>query len=165
MQKSKREIIDVEGKLREIVTVYDDSGKVLHKMMRPLMLEFKPKDVLQVVIGATILAIPVGFTEETWKLGEMLPIENVIGFMLISLFFISAFVYYNYYRANGIKGHYKKFFKRVLSTYIISFLVVALLLTLIQKAPWGLNSVLAYKRTVLVAFPASMSAAIADMIK
>jgi len=44
-----------------------------------LHLEFQLKDVLQVMIGASILSIPVGFTEETWYLGETLPMANIIA--------------------------------------------------------------------------------------
>ena len=127
--------------------------------------EFHPRDLLQVIVGASILAIPVGLTEETWRLGETLPFFNIIVFMLVSLLFISAFVYYNYYKIHGLKEHHTKFLKRVLLTYVFSFLVVALLLSLIQKTPWTTDWILALKRVVIVTFPASMSAAVADMIK
>ena len=148
----------------KVVTIYDETGKILHKLIDPLRLKFKARDVIQVMVGASILAIPVGLTEETWKLGETLPLKNVIAFMVLSVLFISIFVFYNYYK-NNIKEHYKEFLKRVLSTYLISLLVVAVILTLIQVAPWNTNWILAFKRTIIVAFPASMSAAIADMIK
>ena len=96
--KSKREVVKVAGRLREIVTVLDEKGKVVHKIMNPLMIEFRPRDVMQIIVGATILAVPVAFTEETWKLGESLPLFNVISLALVSFLFIAAFVYYNYYR-------------------------------------------------------------------
>ncbi|MCK4429723.1 MAG: hypothetical protein KAW19_00325, partial [Candidatus Aminicenantes bacterium] len=64
--KTKKEVVRIEGKLKEIVTIHDEKGKILHKIISPLMVEFHPKDVLQVIIGAAILAVPVGFTEETW---------------------------------------------------------------------------------------------------
>ena len=51
--------------------------------------EFHLKDLLQVIIGASILAIPVGFTEETWRLGENLPMINIIGLLLLSLLFVT----------------------------------------------------------------------------
>jgi len=60
--------------------------------------EFRPRDVMQIIIGSAILAVPVGFTEETWKLGESLPWLNVIALLVVSLIFISLFVYHNYYR-------------------------------------------------------------------
>ena len=132
--------------------------------MNPLMVEFYPRDILQVIIGASILAIPVGYTEETWNLGATLPMPNILIFLFMSLAFISVFVYYNYYKGQ-MKQHWDEFLKRSFSTYMISFIVVACLMTLILKAPWSTDFLLAFKRTVIVAFPASMSAAIADMVK
>ena len=140
------------------------SREAIQHLLHPLMVEFHLKDILQVMVGASILAIPVGFTEETWHLGEALPVRNVLGLLLISVLFVSAFVYYNYYR-NSMKTHWDHFAKRVFSTYVFSFLVVALLLTMIQRAPWSTDWILAFKRCVIDAFPSSMSAAVADMIK
>lgn len=162
--KTKKEEIRVEGKLKELVTIKDEKGKIVHKVLSPLMVEFHPRDALQVMIGAAILAIPVGFTEETWRLGQILPLKNVLGFLVLSMLFISAFVYYNYYR-NRMNDHWTEFIKRIFATYFFSFIVVGILLFLIQKTPWTTDWILAFKRTVIVTFPASMSAAIADMIK
>jgi len=145
-------------------TIHHTHEKLL-ALQKLMHLEFNIKDVLQVMIGASILAIPVGFTEETWKLGESLPLLNVIGFLILSLLFIAIFVYYNYYYTEHLKKHWDEFIKRVFSTYIFSFIVVAIVLTLIQRTPWSTNWILAFKRIVLVTFPASMSAAVADMIK
>ena len=162
--KTKRKIIRVDGKLREIITVFGPKDKIIQKIINPVMLEFYPRDVVQVLIGSSILAVPVAFTEETWKLGEILPLLNVILIMLLSLLFISMFVYYNYYR-NKLKEHWDEFLKRVISTYVFSFIVANLILFLIGQAPWSINALLAFKRAVLVSFPASMSAAIADTVK
>ncbi len=129
----------------------------------PLKVEFHPKDVLQVIIGASILAIPVAYTEEIWKLGTTLPLLNAMAFMVISLLFVGAFTYYNYYRHN-INVHMDKFVKRTFSTYILAFIVVAIVLTLIQKAPWTTNFLQAFKTAVIATFPASMSGAIADTL-
>jgi hypothetical protein len=38
-------------------------------------------------------------------------------------------------------------------------------MTIIQQCPWGVDNLLAIKRIILVAFPASMSAAVTDAIK
>ena len=162
--KTEKEVIRVDGKLKEIVTVSDDKGNVLHKIISPLMVEFKPKDFLQVIVGSTLLAIPVAYTEETWKLGESLPIYSILMVAFISLLFMSAFVYYNFYRKH-LKDHIFDFIKRVLLTYLVSCFVVAVLLTIIHKAPWTTDWLLAMKRIILVSFPASMSASVADMIK
>ena len=138
---------------------------IFKKIADPLFHEFHLKDVLQVIIGASILAIPVGFTREVWELGELLPIANIFGFIILSLLFISLFTYYHYHREQGLKKNHKHFTRRVVLTYVLSFFVVAVILVLIQKAPWQTNWILAFKRIALVTFPASMSGTIADAIK
>lgn len=162
--KQNSQVVRVNGVLKEVITVYDKSGKVLHKAMRPLMLEFRPRDLLQVIVGSTLLAVPVAFTEEVWMLGKELPLINVAFISLISLFFIGLFVYYNFYRRH-FKGHVFEFVKRTFAIYLMSFLVAAVFLTLLEQAPWDVDVMLAMKRSVLVALPASMSAAVADMLK
>lgn len=162
--KTGREIIRIAGRLNEVVTIFDNKGKILHKVISPVMVEFYPRDLMQVLVGAAILAIPVALTEEVWNLGITLPILNIILLILLSLVFIGTFVYYNFYKKD-LKEHKKEFFKRTFSIYICSFFVVALLLSIIQKAPWSTDFLLAFKRTVIIAFPASMSASISDMIK
>lgn len=128
------------------------------------MVELKPRDILQIIVGASILAVPVGFTEETWVLGANLPFINVLAIGFISIIFISAFVYFNFYRFY-LKGHISEYIKRVLAVYIFSVLVVGILLTIIGKCPWGVNNILAIKRIIIVTFPSSMSAAVSDSIK
>jgi uncharacterized membrane protein len=162
--KSKKEIVDVNGRLKNIVTYHDEKGNVLQRVISPLKVEFKPKDMLQVVVGASILAIPVGFTEETWRLGEHLPFANIIALLAMSLLFISAFVYYNYHSEN-VSVSWEHFIARVIATYIFSFAVVALLLGIIQVTPWATDWALALKRVIIVTFPSTMSAAVADTIK
>ena len=46
-----------------------------------------------------------------------------------------------------------------------ALLVVAVLMTLIQQCPWGTDTLLAIKRVIIVAFPASMSAVATDALK
>lgn len=162
--KTKKEVVRINGHLKEITTIKDYKGKLLHKIINPLMVEFHVKDFFQIMIGASILAIPVGFTEETWRLGELLPLSNALGFAVLSVLFISAFVYYNYYRKK-IRHHWAEFIKRVLATYLVSFVVVTIILALIQKTPWSTDWILAFKRTAIVTFPSSMSAVVADVIK
>lgn len=154
----------IGGYLHRVVPVMDATGKVLDYTLKPLMVEFKPRDVMQVVVGASLLSVPVAFTEETWVLGAELPLMNVIGLSVLSLLFIGLFVYYNFYRFN-FKGHVFEFIKRIAGIYFISLLIVALLLTIINKCPWSADYVTAIKRILIVAFPASMSAAVSDSIK
>jgi uncharacterized membrane protein len=154
----------VSGRLKEVLTFRDEKGNIVDRIVSPLMVEFYPRDLMQVVVGSSILAIPVAFTEETWNLGQTLPFLNVILIMALSLLFIGTFVYYNFYKGN-MRKHKKEFAKRVLSIYVFSFIVVAVIMTIIQRAPWASDSMLALKRVMLVSFPASMSAAVSDMIK
>nr|WP_298922910.1 DUF2391 family protein [uncultured Allomuricauda sp.] len=154
----------IGGYLHKMVPITDASGKLLHYVTKPLMVELKPRDVMQIIIGSTILALPIAYTEEAWKLGEELPLLNVGFLSLLSLIFIALFVFFNFYRFN-IKGYVFNYIKRVIATYLISILVVAVLLTIIQRCPWQDDFILAIKRIIIVSFPASMSATISDVIK
>lgn len=154
----------VGGYLHSVMPIVDASGNILSYTLKPLMVEFKPRDVVQVIVGASILALPVSFTEEAWVLAEELPLRNVLYISAMSLIFIATFVFFNFYR-HSFKGHVFSFIKRVFWTYIISAAVVALLLTIIQKCPWGVDNLLAIKRVIIVSFPAAMSGTLSDTIK
>ena len=154
----------IGGYLHRIVPIADKSGDIISYALKPIMLEFNPRDIMQVVIGAALLAVPVSLTEEAWNLGEQLPATNILLITLLSLLFISIFVYFNFYKVT-LKGYVFEFVKRVLGTYLISMIVVALILTLIQKCPWGIDNILAIKRIIIVAFPAAMGGTLSDTIK
>ena len=165
LQQEKRTGIQrVGGYLHRVVPIADSAGNIINHALKPLMVEFRPRDLMQIIVGASILAVPVAFTEETWRLGETLPLRNVVVLSLVSLLFISLFVYFNFYRF-AFKGHSIEYAKRVVSIYIFSLIVVGALLTVIQQAPWTSDSILALKRVLIVAFPASMSAAVSDAVK
>ena len=150
--------------LHRVIPILDASGKVIHRVVKPLMVELRARDFVQVMVGASILAIPAGFTEETWNLGEQLPLINVIALAVLSVIFIALFVYFNFYR-DYLRTYLWEFVKRVAVIYILSLGVVALLLTLIGKCPWGLDNLLALKRIVIVTLPSSLSAAVSDALK
>ncbi len=154
----------IGGYLHKVVPIADKSGEIISYALKPLMLEFKYRDIMQVIIGCSLLAIPVSLTEEAWNLGESLPTLNVAIVFILSLVLISIFVYFNFYKGN-LKGYKTDLLKRVVGTYLISFIVVALILTLIQKCPWGADNLLAIKRIIIVAFPAAMSGTLSDTIK
>lgn len=162
--KQKFAIKRIGGYLHKVVPVFDSAGKAIHYAVTPIMVEFRPRDLLQIIVGASVLAVPVAFTEETWKLGEKLPLLNVLGLTSLSLLFIGLFVYFNFYR-DMLRENIGEYVKRVISIYVFSLLIVGILLTLIQQCPWGLDNLLAMKRILIVAFPASMSAAISDALR
>jgi len=162
--KSMYVIKRIGGYLHKVIPIVDSTGKVVQTVIAPFMVELKPRDIMQIIVGATILAIPVGLTEETWQLAEQLNVNNVLLLGGISIFFISLFVYFNFYRFH-LKENAAKYIKRVLATYGLSLLVVGVLLTIIEKCPWGVDNLLAIKRIVITAFPASMAATISDTMK
>lgn len=166
MEEKKKEIKvkRIGGYLHRVIPILDSSDKIISYALKPFMVEFRLRDLMQVLVGASILAVPVAFTEETWVLGDSLPIENVLLLSGLSLLFISGFVFFNFYRFN-FKGHVFEYFKRVISIYVFSLLVVAMILSIIQKCPWQQDNLLALKRIMIVAFPASMSAAVSDTLK
>lgn len=164
MEIKETTIKRIGGYLHRVVPIADKSGEIISYALKPLMLEFKPRDIMQVIVGSALFAIPVSLTEEAWNLGETLPISNVSLIATLSLVLISVFVYFNFYKVT-LKGYVIDFIKRVIGTYVISLLVVALILTLIDKCPWGIDNALAIKRIILVAFPAAMSGTLSDTIK
>lgn len=154
----------VDGHLHRVVPIADWKGNIISHALKPLMVEFRPRDLMQVIVGASILAVPVALTEETWRLGEILPLRNVLVLSAVSLLFIALYVYFNFYRF-AIRGHITEYAKRVVSIYLFSLLVVGSLLTVIEQAPWMSDTILAIKRVLIVGFPASMSAAVSDSLK
>lgn len=149
--------------LHRIHPITDSAGIVIHHIAQPLKVELRKRDLAQIIVGASILSIPVGFTEEVWRLGAELPVANVAALGLISLVFIAAFVYSSLYRDLFAQFRFE-YAKRVVAIYLISLAVVALLLTVIRVAPWTTAPLVAVKRVIIVAFPASMSAALGDSI-
>ncbi len=162
--ETEKQVMKVSGKWQEIVTVLDATGNILSRVITPLKVEFHLKDVLQVIVGASLLAIPIGFTEETWRLGEQLPMANVIWFPILSFLFIGLFVYYNYYHKR-LRNHWLSFIKRIFFTYFFSFVLVAILMHVIDKTPWATDWMLALKRVLIVTFPCALSGTIADTLK
>jgi len=167
MNEEQHEIVRRLGPgryLHRVIPILDASGKVIHRVVKPLMVEVRARDVIQVIVGASILAIPAGFTEETWNLGEQLPVTNVLAIAVMSVLFIALFVYFNFYREYMREYHWE-FVKRVVVIYTLSLTVVGVLLTLIGKCPWGIDTILAFKRIIIVALPSSLSAAVSDALK
>ena len=167
VNKKKREehgLKRINGVLHRVVPIADEAGKIIHYAVKPLMVELHLRDVMQIIVGAVILAIPVGFTQEVWDLSHTLPGINVFLIAIFSLSFIAVFVFYNFYR-NHIKGFEFDYVKRVLVIYFLSLLVVAVLMTMIGQADWVADAKAAIKLIVIVAFPASMSATLSDTIK
>ncbi len=151
----------VEGKLYEDIRILGDDGQVLRTIQVPLKVEMKIRDYLEVIVGASILAVPVAFTEEVWNLGEQLPWLNALTLSAVGFSFMAAFVYFSAYRKH-LNMFRWEFLKRVFSTYLLSIIVVGALLTIVDKCPWFSEFDVAMKRVLIGAFPASLSATLTD---
>ena len=61
---------------------------------------FNLEDASQNAIGAFALAVPVLFSEEAWKLGETLPLINLLLVFVLSVVILGFFVYESVFQAN-----------------------------------------------------------------
>jgi uncharacterized membrane protein len=128
------------------------------------MVELRPRDIWQILLGASVLALPLSLTEEVWTLGSELPMLNDLILAGLSLIVIANFIYFNFYRFY-FSDHIFNYLKRVLATYLLALAAAAVFLTLFDKAPWDTALLVTVRRMIIVAFPASMSATISDVIK
>ncbi|MDD3500552.1 MAG: DUF2391 family protein, partial [Sulfurovum sp.] len=51
------------------------------------------EDIAQIIIGAFALAVPISFSEEAWRLGETLPLFNLLLVVILSVCFLALFAY------------------------------------------------------------------------
>jgi len=153
----------VDGRLHLIHHVRDAAGNRITTVTGPLKVEFRIEDFCQLVAGACVMALPVALTEEVWNLGASLSTGRTLLILAVSIFTLAGFIWGLFYgkRIGEYKGH---FFKRVLSAYVVTFMVALLLLFLFDKAPLD-DLRVALTRTVLVAFPASFAASAMDFLK
>lgn len=56
-----------------------------------MKLNLNLEDISQIAIGAFALAVPISFSEEAWRLGETLPVPNLILIVVLSIGFLSFF--------------------------------------------------------------------------
>lgn len=158
------EIKKIGDQLHKVKILKDSKGNIIDHLITPLMVKAKPRDIMQVIIGALILAIPVGMTEETWNLGEELPMENVLVLALFGIVFIGFFVYLNFYK-HILREFKLDFIKRIIMIYLTSLIVVGFFLLVINKLPLTTATPVAIKRLLIVTFPCSMSGTITDGFK
>lgn len=161
-KRFKTEVTRVNGYLKEIVTFFDESGKPISQTINPLMVELKPRDALQLFVGSFLIAAPLCFTEEVWKLSETLDPIRVNSFITLSLLIVTLYIYFNFYK-NRLIGNVIQFTKRLLATYLISISSVVLLLLLLNKLP--LDSWVSFNRVVIIGFPAIFGAVLSDSLK
>ena len=158
-----QEIKRINGQLYQTFIINNNEGKELQRINVPLKVEIKIHDAMEILVGASILAVPVAFTEEVWNMGDQLPWLNVMALSLLEVVFLGSFIYYTAYRKK-LKMFMNEYYKRLLVTFVLSLFIVGLLLTIVDKCPWLTDFDLAMKRTLIGAFPAAMSATVTDNI-
>ena len=126
-----------------------------------MKLSFNLEDAGQVAIGAFALAVPISFSEEAWKLGETLPLSNLLMVFILSILFLGIFAYQSVFQGN-IKYRVPTFLWRIAIAYTITVIVVGLVLFSLDKFPLFTDTLVAFKRLIVISMPASMGAIIVD---
>ncbi|MGI2996913.1 DUF2391 family protein [Vibrio alginolyticus] len=122
---------------------------------------FNLEDASQVLVGAFALAVPISFSEEAWRLGESLPMANLLMLLSLSVIFLSFFAYQSVFQSH-IKNRVSIFIFRVVIAYLIAAVVVALVLSCLDKLPLMNEPLVAIKRVIVITMPASMGAIVVD---
>ncbi|MEI8593407.1 DUF2391 family protein [Photobacterium sp. Hal280] len=123
--------------------------------------KFNAEDLGQIVIGAFALGVPISFSEEAWQLSESLPLLNLSVLVVLTLAFMGLYAYQSMFGQN-IRKRVPVFLVRVFGAYLITYLVVCLILFSLNQFPLIDNWVVAVKRALIIAMPASMGAIIVD---
>lgn len=152
------------GRLHAIEEVRDGAGKLLSQLAKPLQVEFHGNDIAQLVAGASAIAIPIAFTEEVWVLGSTLSGGRIVLIAVTSVLALAFFVRSLFYPGRDLHQYRFEFVKRVIASYLTTLAVAMVLLILIEKGPFD-DLPLAFRRAVLIAFPASFAATAVDYIK
>lgn len=121
------------------------------------------RDLAEIVIGSLVLAFPVAVTEEVWNLSTELSLVRTLAISFTSLVFISVFVKTTY-RHEMTFSSQKQLFARVLAVYGVTMAVAAGVLFAVDRLPLLGETLVAVKRTVIVAFPASFAATVIDSL-
>ena len=75
----------INGQLYDTLIIKDDQENELQRINVPLKVELRLHDIMEILVGASILAVPVAFTEEVWNMGDELPWLNVFLLSLVAL--------------------------------------------------------------------------------
>ena len=122
---------------------------------------FNSEDLIQICVGAFALAVPISFSEEAWRLSEALPTLNLSLLFVISICFLGVYTCQSVFQTN-VDSRVSLFILRIIVAYSITFCIVALVLFCINKLPLMTESVLAFKRVIVISMPASMGAIVVD---
>lgn len=124
-------------------------------------LKFNLEDISQIVIGSFALSVPIAFSQEAWETAVTLPLGNFLLVIILTLAFLSFYTYQSIFQ-HDVKSRLYVFIFRIFITYFITFIVVALTLLALDKLPILTDTIVAIKRIVIIAMPASIGAIVVD---
>lgn len=124
---------------------------------------FSSKDVAEIAVGSCVMGFPIAVTEEVWDLSVELPVGRALLISLSSLGFIAWFVYAQYYDSSMRHAH-REIARRVFSVYGLTLVISASILLALDRLVIVDAPLVALKRTIIVAFPASFAATVVDSI-
>jgi uncharacterized membrane protein len=119
------------------------------------------EDIIQVIVGASALSVPVAFSEEAWNLGRTLPTLNIFVLIALSLLFINLYSIHNIFQGN-VRHRLSVYITRTAIDYLITVLVVCIVLLALDHLPILTEPIVALKRIVILSFSASMGAVVVD---
>ena len=123
----------------------------------------KGRDLAEIIIGSLVLAFPVAVTQEVWDLSSEISMGRTLMILLGSTVFISFFVRTTYFHETTFTSG-KQIAARTLTVYLITVSVSAATLLVIGKLPLSTDILVAFKRSIIVAFPASFAATAVDSL-
>jgi uncharacterized membrane protein len=130
-------------------------------MAHPKEPQFRWHDLGEVAVGACIVAFPVAMTDEVWALSAELSLYRVLGFAVVSIFLLFAAIFL-VHRHDKFPLSHRALVVRVAVTYSVTLLISMLLLFGIDRIDLLQEPLVAIKRVVIVAFPASFAATAVD---
>ena len=118
--------------------------------------------LMQDFIGAAFGAMFFAFTQEVWDITARLSMFSVIAILAISLLSGFSLVYFSRRRKSLSVRIYHTVMLRGLEIYILSFFTSLLFILLLGI--FGYDPLLLFKGSVIIALPAVISAATADLL-
>jgi len=128
-----------------------------------MSLNLNGEDIAQIVIGASVLAVPISFSEEAWVSAINLPLPNLLLVVVLSIAFLTLYSYQSLFQTK-VKNRKFVFVFRICVAYLLTCLVVSVVLLSLDKLPLVSEPIVALKRIILVAMPASMGAIVVDSL-
>ena len=122
---------------------------------------FNSEDASQIAIGAFAMSMPIAFTQEAWQMAESLPTINLVFLCLMSLLFLTLYTYYSLFQGN-VRYRLASYIIRIITAYSITLVVVGCVLFALDKFPLMSEPLVAFKRLLIIAMPASLGAIIVD---